>query len=279
MKSIVSTKKKIIIIVAFTCIATAIVALIEIIKPQLYTVHSSFIIQNAPTYPTLDLNRVVINAINDNEIADSVSSANGITIEDYKKHVAASIDENKNIVMAVSAETPETAAQISEQIVELLNVKIKDVVVEQTLAEATKINKELKTIEYLVDSLKYVVGKVDSITSTKVSKAGTRKDQLIEQKILLENDPDYIFISKLMEKFAYDYGTKLINCREKTNIVALENDFIKIINKANSKNAVSINKTKRIAAAAFIAFICSICLVVFWNTIVSSRNKKQNDEK
>ena len=280
MKNINSTKKKIIVVLAITFIATAIVAAIVFTKPQMYTVHSSFIIHNMPIRTTMDINKYSVAAIKDKDIADAVSSANNITVGDFRSRVTASIDANKSIGMAVSAETPETAAKMSEQIVELLNAKILGVVADQIQLEASEAAEALKAKSLQIDSLKHVIEEIDSIVSAEVSKTGSRKDQLIEHKILLEKNPDYIFANKLMEKFATDYGTALAKYSDGKGIIDCNKNFVTVIKKANPDNASSsTNKTKSLAIIAFLAFVGAICIVTFWNMIALKCNKTQADEK
>lgn len=280
MKNIDSTKKKIIVVLAITCIATAIVAAIVFTRSQLYTVHSSFIIHNMPIRTTMDINKYAVAAIKDKDIADAVSGANNITAGDFRSRVTASIDANKSISMAVSAEAPATAAKMSEQIIDLLNNKILGVVADQIQLETSETIEALKEKSLQIDSLKHVIEEIDSTVSAEVSKSGSRKDQLIEHKILLEKNPDYIFASKLMEKFATDYGTALTKYSDGKSIVDCNKNFVTVIKKANPDNASSsTSKTKSIAVTAFIAFICSLCFVSFWNMIASRCNKTQADEK
>lgn len=280
MKSIVSIKKKIAIVTTLTCIATAIVVAIVFTRPKLYTVSSSLIIHNTPIRTTMDINRYAITVINDKDFADSISRANSISMDEYKNRVNASIDENKCIVMAVSAETPEDATKMSEQIIDLLNLKIQDVVSDQMQLETIETSELLNEKMHQIDSLKRVIEKIDSTVSLEVSKSCSSKDRLIEHKILLEKNPDYIFANQLMGKFANDYGNALAYWDESKNMIDKNMDFINIIKKANPEDTIiNVNKTKSIVVSAFLAFICSICLVSFWNILASRFNKNPIDEK
>ena len=105
-------------------------------------------------------------------------------------------------------------------------------------------------------------------------------DQLVEHKILLEKNPDYIFASKLMEKYATDYGNALSTLNDSKKFVEKDKKYITVIKSANPSNShANTNKTKSLAISAFLAFICSICIVVFWNMLCTRTKSCKTDEK
>lgn len=279
MKTIESTKGKITAVIIITCVATAIASAIIFTRPQLQTVNSSFIVPTLPIKTTMDVNKYVIVAIKDKDLIDSVAHNCDVSSEDLRSRIAATIDGNKSIGMTVSWETAEKAAEISENIIMQMNNKISGIVRNYIQSDISETEYTIKAKEIYIDSLKHVMQNLDSTIACEVSKNGSRKDQLIEHKILLEKNPDYIFASKLMEKFASDYGTSLSSLNENKKFFENDKNYITVIKSANPNNShSSTNKTKSLIITAFIAFICSICIVVFWNMIFARTKTSEKAE-
>lgn len=280
MKTIESTKGKIIAVIVITCVATAIASAVIFTKPQLQTVNSTFIIPTLPIKMTMDVNKYAITAMKDKDLIDSVANACDVSSSDLRSRITATVDGNKCIGLAVSWETPEKAAEISEQIITRLNYKISGIVKGYILADMSEIEYTIKAKELYVDSLKNIMQQLDSTIACEVSKTGSKKDQLIEHKILLEKNPDYIFASKLMEKYATDYGNALSTLNDSKKFVEKDKKYITVIKSANPSNShANTNKTKSLAISAFLAFVCSICLVVFWNMLCTRTKSCKADEK
>lgn len=276
MKTIQSTKAKIIAVIVITCVVTAIAAAIILTRPQLYTVRSSYIIPTLPIRTSMDINKYVIVSVKDKDLIDSVSKVCNIPDDELRGRITATIENNKSIGMAVSAETPEKAAEISEHTIDLLNDKIAKIVKDYSESEIAETEYTMEAKKIYVDSLRQAIHQIDSMVACQVSKTGSRKDQLIEHKILLEKNPDYIFASKLMEKFANDYGNALSSLNENKIFTDNDKNYISVIKSANPKAAYNkINKPKSLIITAFLSFLCSICLVVFWN-MLASRKKTSN---
>ena len=259
MKGKITLKTKIIVVAIITCIAAIATFLITKSKPQLYAVNSSLYVQNLPIKTNADFSRLAVSSIKDKSIVDSVSASFNITRETYDSRVSASVDSRKCIAMIVSAETPEDAADMSDLIIDLLN-------------KMEEISSQMETKIRNVDSLKNVISMIDSTVSQNVSKSGARKDILIEHKILLEKNPDYIFESKLIEKLANDYGAMMTEQAEIQN--QINKQYITVISAPDSNRAYNqTNKAKIILTVTFLAFICSICLMTFIDMI---RQRKSN---
>lgn len=272
MKGKFTLKVKIIIVAIITCVAAIATFLVTKSRPQLYAVNSSFYVQNLPIKTTADFSRLAVSSIKDKSIVDSVSAFYNITVETYDSRVSASVDSRKCISMIVSAETPEDAAGMSEMIIDLLNKKMQNIVAEQTQKDMEDISNQMVTKIRNVDSLKNVISMIDSTVSQNVSKSGARKDILIEHKILLEKNPDYIFESKLIEKLANDYGAMMAEQAEAQN--QINKQYITTISAPDSNRAYNqTNKAKIILTVTFLAFVCSICMVTFIDMI---RQRKSN---
>ena len=232
-----------------------------------------------PTLPiktTMDINKYVVSAMKDNDVIDSVANTCNISSNILKGRISAVVEADKSIAMAVSSETPESATEISEQIIVQLNRKLSRLVAERTQADMSEIDHIMEIKSTQADSLKRVIQHIDSIVANEVSKSGTKKDQLIEHKILLEKNPDYIFASKLMEKYANDYGTEM-STQAEMQAQKFDQNYISIISMPDSSQAhIKTNKTKIILTVAFIAFICSLCLITFIDII---KQRKGNNAK
>ena len=268
-------KTKIIVVVTITCIAAIATFFVTKNKPQLYAVNSSFYVQNLPIKTTMDFSKLAVSTINDKSIVDSVSASFNITGKTYASRVSASVDTKKSITMIVFAETPEDAAGMSELIINLLNKKLQNIVAEQTKNDLEEISSQMETKIRNIDSLKNVISSIDSTVAKDVSKSGNRTNALIEHKILLEKNPDYIFESKLIEKLANDYGAMLATQAEMQN--QINQQYINIISAPDSNKAYNqTNKIKIILTVTFIAFISSICIMTFIGMIKQRKSNSIN---
>lgn len=266
-------KIKIIIVISVTCIAAIATYLVTISKPQLYAVNSSFFVQTLPIKTSMDINKHVVASLNDRNIVDSVSTVYNINRGIYASRVSASVDSRKCITLIVSSEKPEEAAGMSDLIITLLNKNLKDLIASQSQYNIQRIKYQMEDKIKNLDSLKAEISLIDSTISQKVSKSGTRKDILTEHKILLEENPEYIFKSKLIEKLANDYGAMISELAEIQNQIQNQN-YITIISAPDSNMAYKkTNKTKKIFIVTFISFICSICAVSFIGMV---RQRKSN---
>ena len=82
-----------------------------------------------------------------------------------------------------------------------------------------------------------------------------------------------------MEKFATDYGASLSSLNENKKFFENDKNYITVIKSANPNNShSSTNKTKSLIITVFIAFICSICIVVFWNMIFARTKTSEKAE-
>ena len=273
----ISITKKICIVASVTVLAAiaSIIATSSKISTPLNIVSSSYVASQFTTKANIDVNKFIVNSYDDSDIIDSIvasCTSASITRENYKERIAINITADKNIALIVKDEDPQNAVMITENLINLIDLKLHNVAFEIQKSNQENTQLLINRTKCKIDSLKQ-----ELLTIKKNQKANGSPEM---QKAILEMDPDYILCTKLLEEY-----TKIL-CNRSEELYQINEDasqpksYIIATSSAKAEEAIpdAPNRLKVICVAVILAFFLSICLLVAIDKI-DWRKKSEADQQ